>query len=112
MKKLLEKTEWRRRVQNAIRQEEEKKRILKPFLDRYELLKDQYNFLDEYEKILKKEIREFDKLPQSQMVNPDKQFEGVINRLDQQIKKAQLIVENLEEVEELTAEDDTDMNSA
>lgn len=110
MRKLIEKNDRRRKIQRVIRQEEEKKRVLKPLLDKFELLKDQYNYLDEYEKILKKEIRDFDKLPSGQMVNPEKQTEGVLNRLDQQIRKAQLIVENLEEVEELTAEDDTDMN--
>lgn len=81
---------------------------MQPHLDKFELLKDQYNYLDEYEKILKQEIRDYDKLPQNEMVNPKKQADGVINKLDTQIKKAQLIVENLEEVTELTSEDETD----
>lgn len=102
--------EKRRKIQQLVRQEEEKKRILQPHLDKFELLKDQYNYLNDYENILKKEIRDYDKLPQTEMVDPKKQADGVINRLDNQIKKAQMIVEKLEEVTELTSDDETDRN--
>lgn len=106
----MERQEEKRKIERVIRQEEEKKRILKPHLDKFELKKDQYNFLDEYEKILKKEIRNYDKFSSNQMVDPEKQSNVVINKLDQQIQRAQMIVDNLEEVAELTAEDETDGN--